>query len=265
MVQRTAQTLLSSSASQAQTFESLRTSLTLQTSFIISKFAQKKAWGQLSTALIRSGSFLARDEAPEDEDNVDQILGCSNPCNRSFLQSYGIPCYHMIQEMLDGQLEVGPELFHKQWWLVRKEDLVRKAEERDKVMGRGDVNQINDTSLNFHAILNPPAINVRGRPIPTQSVIVIQENIPTTQQNHKSQIPRHVGANRSTQRLPSQFERVEGAPRPARKPREPRKCSLCRQPGHVMTICVLNPNRRVPRGQQTDHDAIQSIDQDLAL
>lgn len=206
------------------------------------------AWGQYKIGLNLQRSQLPRDHAWEDNDEVERMVDCPEPCTEGFHGVYGIPCHHMIARVVNSNRMVGPEMFAKQWWLVRKADLGKRPNMDDSV----EQPEIDEnapappTTYNFHQIHNPPIVNVRRKTIGTDQYHVIEISDSEDEVNGpQSQLPRFTGDAGTLRRLPSGFEHAEaevrasGSTQRAPKRRKTtKKCSICRQAGHTKNNCA---------------------------
>lgn len=204
------------------------------------------------------------------------MVDCPEPCTKAFYTTYGIPCHHQIAVLANDGKQVGPEMFAKQWWLVRRMDLGPRLLNTAPIENSQDDGEIceNDIpaarTLHLHTIFNPPIVNVGRRTIGTNQYHVIKISSDEDNTNQpESQLPRFTGEAGTLRRLPSQFEYVEGAIQPStasqqgpQLPRATPKCSICRRSGHRKDNCSEWPGQRMVVNKVT---GIEMIDATLNI
>lgn len=218
---------------------------------------------------------MVTDIKENNNEEVNRMLDCPSLCTKAFHSTYGIPCHHMIATLVEQDKQVGPEMFHKQWWLVKKEDLAKRAllVNLIKTTQNLNMNKNPPNSLNFHTTHDPPTINVRKKVVGRRSIIIFDALEAEEDGEPESTMPRHTGQEATTQRsIPSSFEvakRAAGDPGDrvvaTRRGRAPPKCSICRLAGHRKTTC---PQRRIIRfvpdvDEGNKFDGIKSVDEGI--
>jgi MULE transposase domain len=175
--------------------------------------------GKISTFILKK-VFIEYKSAVNT--NVENITSCNNVWTRTF----GIPCRHIIKNMISQNLKLSRENFHKHWWLDRNNNEIINNEESNQDLTTC-LTRILTESVNWPTYLknhfckgilsledrlkvhlkNPSITQTRGRPSGSNNIL-----------------------DNSTRRELSAFEYVEENTRP-------RRCGICGSIGHNSRTC----------------------------
>ena len=161
----------------------------------------------------------------------EQFLKVSNatpenplqPCSGTFKSSMGLPCSHIIQELLESDQCLQLDDFYQHWWIQQQSPQQRLPETEDSLQQKWEEYGQQFSSLSLYQ--KSAALNkISGLFQESTAVIQDQQVQPTR--------GRPVGAKyrpqSSIERDPSTFELVIG---------KQRKCGICREVGHNSRTC----------------------------
>ena len=146
------------------------------------------------------------------------------PCLRTYKQSMGLPCKHIIEDYLNNSQSLKLDDFNQHWWIYDQQTISEDIQNPLKQKWQDLTEQFQSWPAHQQATVLSQLTNIMNEPIQLQN--------PQISRTRGYPIGALNNQQSSTKRNPSTFELVDNS--------NNRRCSNCHQSGHNIRTC---PNK----------------------